>query len=216
MKKISVLAAFFCLLLTASAVFAQSKATNFAGSWELDVSKSKLPERMRVESMTLNVTQTDKEIKIETNAKRAARPEGEMPNNANSGGASPMPPNGSRGGMGRGGGMMGGGNGIVTYSLDGKETTVETEAPAGMPPSSVALKAKMEKDGKLKLASSRSFDTPMGSMSVKTTETWELTDGGKSLKITRDTETPRGTQSSEMYFTKKSEAKSDKAKATSM
>ncbi len=197
MKKVSVLLAVFCLLLTAGTVFAQDKVSNFAGSWELDISKSKLPERTRVESMTFNVTQTDKEIKVETNTKRAARPEGDRPAGDGNGGMR----QGS--GMGRGGRMMGGGNGTVTYSLDGKETTVNAEMPEGMPPSSVALKAKTEKDGKLKLTSSRSFDTPNGSMSIKTTETWELTDGGKGLKVTRDIETPRGTQSSEMYFVKK-------------
>ncbi len=198
MKKISVLAAFFCLLFAASVIFAQNKATNFAGSWELDIAKSKLPERMRVGSMTMNVTQTGKELKVETTANRAPRPEGDKPaGDANGAGMRPG------GGMGRGG-MMGGGNGAITYSLDGKETTVESDASAGMPASArVVLKAETEKDGKLKLLSSRSFETQMGSMTVKTTETWELVDGGKSLKVTRDTETPRGSQIAEMYFTKK-------------
>ncbi len=206
------------MLVMTSAALAQSKTTNFAGTWELDVAKSKLLERMRVESMTLNVSQTDKEIKVETNSKRAARLEGQAP---------PAEPGGGMGGgmrqgagMGRpgggGGGMMGGGNGTVSYSLDGKEKIVESEMPAGMPPSSQALKANLEKDGKLKLSSSRSFETPNGAMTTKTTETWELTDGGKTLKIMRDMETPRGMQSSEMYFTKKSEVKSDKTKSTSM
>jgi len=201
MKKISVLAAFFCLLFATSAVFAQVQGINFAGSWELDAGKSKLPERMRVESMTLNVKQTDKEIKVETNTKRAARPEGDRPMGG--------------GGMGRGGGGgMGGGNGTVSYSLDEKETTVKTESPEGMPSSSVTLRAKMEKDGKLKLSSSRSFDTPNGSMTAKTTETWELVDGGKGLKVTRETETMRGTQSSEMYFTRKVSSEGNTGQAT--
>jgi len=209
MKKISVLAAFFCLLFATSAVFAQNKTTNFAGSWELDAGKSKLPERMRVESMTLNVTQTDKELKVETNAKRAARPEGDRPAGNGNGGMR------SGGGMGRGG-MIGGGNGTISYSLDGKETIVKTESPEGMPSSSATLKAKMEKDGKLKLVSSRSFDTPNGSMTVKTIETWEIVDDGKGLKVRRDSETPRGTQSSEMHFTKKVSSKEDMPKGTSV
>ena len=211
MKKLSLLAAFFCLFL-AGAVFAQQKAANFAGSWELDAAKSKLPERMRIESMTLKVAQTDKELKVETNVRRAPRPEGEMPNGGNVGAPPPpppMPPDGNRGnGTGAGvrggrGGMMGGGNGTVTYSLDGKDTTVGTVSPDGVQTSSVTLRAKMESDGKLTLTSSRSFETPNGTMSVKTTDVWELLDGGKTLKVVRDTETARGTQSSEMYFTKK-------------
>jgi len=197
MKRISVSTAFFVLLLATSAVFAQNKATNFAGTWELDAAKSKLPERTRIESMTLNVAQTDKELKVETNSKRAARPEGDRPMGDGSGGGMR-----SGGGMGRGG-MMGGGNGTVTYSLDGKDTTVTVEMPQGMPASSVTLKSKMEKDGKLQLSSSRSIETPNGAMSIKTTETWELLDGGNGLKVMRDTETMRGTQSSEMYFTRK-------------
>ncbi len=212
MKKISVLTAFFCLFLATSAVFAQNKAANFAGLWELDVAKSKIPERMRVESMTLNVSQTDKEIKVETNSKRAARPEGDRPaGDVNSGGM-------RRGGgmMGRAGGRMMGGNGTVTYSLTARETILEVEQAPGTPPESLTLKANLEKDGKLKLSSSRNFEMPNGAMTTKTSETWELTDGGKSLKIMREMETPRGTQSSEMYFTKKSEVKSDKTKTSSM
>jgi TonB family protein len=200
MKKISMLAAFFCLLfLGASATFAQNKATNFAGNWELDLTKSKLPERMRVESMTMNVTQTDKELKVETNTKRPAPPEGA----------------GGGGGMGRGGGM-GGGSGTVSYSLDEKETMAKAEGSGGMPASTTTLKAMKEKDGKLKLTSSRSFETPNGAMTVTTTETWELVDGGKGLKVTRNTESTRGTQTTEMYFTKKDSSKTATPKATAV
>ncbi len=222
MKKISVLAAFFCLLLATSAIFAQSKATNFVGNWELDVAKSKLPERSRIEAMTMNVTQSDKELKVETNTKRAPRPEGEMSNNGNSN-APPMAPNPNRGGgngvgagRGSGGGMMGGGNGTVTYNLDGKEKTVGTMWQDGSQNSSISLKAKMENDGKLTLVSTRSINTPNGAMNIKTTDKWELVDGGKALKVTRDSETPRGTQSSEMYFTKKASVvtSSDETKDT--
>jgi TonB family protein len=210
MKKLSLLTAFVYLLLTAGAVSAQEKAANFTGVWELDAAKSKLPERMRIESMTLNVAQTDKELKVETLVKRAPRPEAEMPNGGNGGAPPPpMPPDGNRGnGTGAGvrggrGGMMGGGNGTVTYNLDGKEKTIGTAWLDGSPNSSVSLKAKMENDGKLTLVSTRNVETPNGAMSFKTTETWELLDGGATLKVARETETPRGAQTSEMYFTKK-------------
>lgn len=208
MKKISVLAAFFCLLLTASAALAQSKATSFAGTWELDVAKSKMPERMRVESMTLNVTQTDKEIKVATDSKRPARPEGDRLTAGDGSGGGMRP----GGGMGRGG--MGGGNGTVTYSLDGKQagTVTRSDTSANASTAVTMSMASMEKDGILKLVSSRSFDTPNGSKTTKTTETWELTDGGNGLKVMLDMETPRGTQSSEMYFTRK--VSSDMGKGT--
>lgn len=197
MKKLSVFSAVFCLLLAAGTIFAQNKAANFAGSWELDTAKSKLPERMRVESMRMNVTQTDKELKVQTSSKRAARPEGQAPPAEPGGG---MRPDGNRA-MSRGG--MGGGNSLLTYTLDGKETTITPETRDGIPAAPIMVKAKMEKSGKLQLISTRSFDTPNGSMSIKTTENWELLDGGKTLKVTRDVESPRGTQTSEMYFTKK-------------
>ncbi len=191
MKIKIVLMALFCVVLGAAAVSAQDKTaiTNFAGNWELNTAKSKLPERMRIESMTMDVTQTDKDLTVATTTKRAARPEGEK--RADNGG--------NGGGMGRGGGMAGGGGRMMggdssfTYTLDGKETSADE----------VALKAKADKGGKLKLIQTRSFETQMGSMSIKSIETWELLDGGKTLKVSRDIETPRGTQSSEMFFTKK-------------
>lgn len=181
-----VLAAVFCLILGAAAVHAQDKAADFSGNWELDVSKSKLSERMPVEAMNLNVTQTDKEISVETKTVRPARPEGDM--RGGNGGI-------GRGGAGRGGmgGGLPGGDGTFTYTLDGKETSAAGD---------VKLKAKFEKDGKMKLTQTRSFETPMGAVSVKTVETWQLSDEGRTLKINRDMETPRGTQSSELVFVK--------------
>ena len=205
MKKASVLTAIFCLLLAATSVFAQEKTTNFAGDWELDVAKSKLGERVRVESMTMTVAQTDKELKVTTATKRAARPEGEAPNIGSGGGGARQ-----GGGMGRGG-MMGGGNGTMTYSRDGKETSVETEAPVGMPSAPTTLKAKFEKDGKLRLTSSRTVSSQMGEFTMTVKDTWELADAGKTLKVTREMDTPRGAIVSEMYFTKKDSSKvSDK------
>ena len=181
MKIKIVLTAVFCVILSALAVSAQDKTTaaNFAGNWELDAAKSKLPERMRIESMTMDVTQTDKNLTVATTTKRAGQPEGE--NRSGNG----------EGRMGRGGVMMGGDMNI-TYTLDGKETMADE----------LAVKAKFEKGGKLKLVHTRSFETQMGAISIKVVDTWELQDEGKTLKVKRDIETPRGVQSSEMYFTK--------------
>ncbi len=200
MRKITALTALFCLMLAASVVFAQDKmadkmkSTNFAGTWELDKAKSKLPGNMPIESMSLNVAQTDKELKVETTTKRGAPTEAKREGS----GAAMM-----GGGMGRGGGLgraqMDGAQ-TVSYSLDGKETKLETP---GIPGADATLKAKMEKDGKLKLSTSRTFNGPQGEMTMTTKETWELMDGGKTLKVTRDRESQRGTETSEMYFTKK-------------
>lgn len=66
----------FCLIAGALAVSAQQK-TDYSGSWTLDVSKSKLSERSPVESMTMDVTQTDNDISVDTKTVRKPRPEGE-------------------------------------------------------------------------------------------------------------------------------------------
>lgn len=201
MKKLSVLSAIFCLFLAMGTVFAQDKEDNFAGRWELDAGKSKLPERMRVESMTLNVAQSDQEIKVKTTVKRAARPEGEN--------------RGGNGGMRQGGGMSGG-DATVIYSLVGGTrigTVVKPENAVDTPQTTLRPVAALENDGKLKLSSSRKINSQVGESTIKTEEIWELIDGGRGLRITRETETSRGKQSSEMYFTKEvsSESKSNAA-----
>ena len=191
MKKLAVIAAVFCLF--SLSVFAQTK-TSFAGNWELDAKKSKLPEMSRVESISMKVTQTDKDLKIESTTKRTARPESDADSNSGNGA-------GNRRGNWGGGGFGGGGVQTYNYSLEGKETS--TEAVAGIPAASATLKANLEKDGKLNLTSTRKFNSQMGETTVTTKETWELLDGGKTLKVVRETENRRGTQTSEMYFTKK-------------
>jgi hypothetical protein len=183
MKKKIALVAGLCLLVMAAAVSAQEKQTNFAGDWKLDKDKSELGERNRIESMTMKVTQTEKELTVERKAERAGRPgdEGE--------------------GRGRRGMRGGGGNQQpLTYSLDGKETKATTGG--GRFGGEAKLKAKSEKDGKMKLMQTRSFEGPMGSMSIKTTEIWELSADGKTLTVSSETETPRGTRSSKMVFMK--------------
>jgi hypothetical protein len=188
MKNKVLLMAVFCLLFAVGAVSAQEKKmTNFAGNWELDISKSKLSERSRLESMTMNVTQSDESLTIETTAKRAERAEGE----------------GRGGGFGGGGGrgMPGGdGNQSTIYNLKGKETTIESAGQFG---GETKFKAELKKDGKLKLIQTRNIETQRGAMNIKTIETWELSNDGKTLTINRDTETPRGNQNSEMVFMKK-------------
>src|SRR5215204_7573455 len=105
MKKVLFFTAFVCLL--AISAFAQDtkKAADFSGSWTLDVSKSKLDERARIESMTLTVAQTAKDIKVDSKTTRTPRPDG------------------AAGGSGMGGGRGGfGGDSSMTYTLDGKAT----------------------------------------------------------------------------------------------
>ena len=191
MIKNVVLTALITLFVGIVAVSAQDKNPDYSGTWELDVAKSKLGDRARIEAMTLTVSQTATELKESSTTKRAPRPEGD----AQGGGGRPG------GGMGRGG-FGGGGEMNATYTLDGKETTVQQDSPMGGQ-TPVKFKANFEKDGKLKLNSSRTFTSPMGEVSITTKETWSLSADGKTLTVNRDMETPRGSNSTEMVFVKK-------------
>jgi hypothetical protein len=183
MKKIFFLAAMFAAFAIAG--YAQAKPTDFSGTWNLDIPKSQLNERMRVESMTLTVGQTDKELKVTTEIKRPAPPADA--------------PQGGPGGRGMGRGF-GGGDGTVTYSLDGKETIVEVDGPNGKMP--IKYTGKIE-GGNANLSSSRTFSGQMGEVTVTTKDTWTLSADGKTLTVVRDQTTPRGNSTSTMVFAKK-------------
>jgi hypothetical protein len=90
---------------------------------------------------------------------------------------------------------------IFTYNLDGSQTTAETPGPRG---GKVTLKAKWLDGGKiLELTSTRNVSAQGQEFTITTQDHWELTEGGKVLKIHRTTETPRGTQESKLVFSKK-------------
>ena len=168
----------FCLCFQAVvAVFAATP--NFAGNWELDLSKSKLPNAMQIESMTLTVVQTEKELSIQSATKRAR-----------GGTVSPMRRDGD-------------GNQTVTYSLEGKE--INAEISSGAMAGKETRRASVTSDGKLSLTLMRNFNSETGgTVTLKTNDTWELMDEGKTLKVIRYMETPRGATNAELYFTKKS------------
>lgn len=87
-----------------------------------------------------------------------------------------------------------------TYNLDGSETTAEV---AGRMPGKATRKAKWMDDGKiLELHEVRNVtfqDTPVA---ITVTEHWELADGGKTLKVHRVSETPRGKQEAKLVLAK--------------
>jgi hypothetical protein len=189
MKHRYIAAMIVSLLAMAMSAAAQDKATNFSGTWELDVAKSKLGERGMIQSQTLTVTQTGKEITVQTATKRTPPP-------ADTGDSSRA---GGRQG-GRMGGGFGGGDDAVTYSLDGKEVKTEVEGRNGKMP--VIRQAKVN-GGKLKLSSSRTFTGPMGEVTMTTNEKWELSSDGKTLIIDSERTTPRGNESTTRIFIKK-------------
>jgi hypothetical protein len=140
-----------------------------------------LGERNNIESQTLTVTQTANDIKVDTATKRT-------------------PPAGG-GAPGGGGGRMGGGaDGAATYTLDGKDAKTEIAGPGGnMVP--VTTNAKLE-GGKLVLSRSTTFNTPNGAITSTSKETWELSADGKTLTVTTERTTPRGTDTTTKVFVK--------------
>ena len=184
MKK-NILLACLSLVVFTFAASAQ-KATDFSGTWTLDLSKSKLSDREKssIESQTMVVTQTATDLKVETTTKRTPPPA-----DAPAGG----PPGGGR--MG-GGGMMGGGDGTTTYTLDGKEAKSEMQGPMG----SMQMSTKAKLDGG-KLEITRTVGTPMGDR--VTSEKWSLnTDGTLSVESQRPNR-DGGTDTTTKVFTKK-------------
>jgi hypothetical protein len=88
-----------------------------------------------------------------------------------------------------------------TYNLDGSETSMDM---TGRMPGKAALKSKWQDDGKiLELNSVLKANVQGNDVTITTTEHWELADGGKTLKVHRVSETPRGTQESKLVLTKK-------------
>lgn len=188
MKNKIVIAAIFCLLLAVGAVLAQDKTKAFVGDWELDLEKSKLSERLKIESMTMKVSQTVTDLTVETKAERS---ESDITNQ----------PMGRRGGFGGRRGMLRpSGNQNTVYKLNGEETKIGIAGPVN---GETTFKLESLEDGKLKLVQSRTLETPRGEMTITITETWELQDEGKTLKITRETKAPRGDRESEMVFVRK-------------
>jgi hypothetical protein len=87
------------------------------------------------------------------------------------------------------------------YKLDGSETTAEL---TGRMTGKATRKAKWANDGKtLELSDVRNVNFNGNDVTINIKEHWELADDGKTLKLHRVTESPRGTQEVTLVFTKK-------------
>lgn len=177
MKGKIIATAIIALFLAVVAASAQTAKPNFAGDWTLDADKSKFPDTMQIESMTMRVAQTGKELKIESTR--------EMLGNA----------------AGRRGAKTNSSESVV-YNLDNGKLS-ESQIGSGIMTGKETRQAKFTDDGKLSLIVTRTFDNEMGKVTTKTSETWEFADDGETLKVTRYDETPRGATNAEMYFTRK-------------
>ncbi len=192
MRRFLAVCSVFALLMALS-VMASAQKANFAGTWELDKSKSQLPGRQAemIQSITWTITQDASQLSRD--AKTERNPNAQPPAGGPPAGG---PPPGGGGGGGRGGGGMMGGGGPLTVKLDGSETKTENERGKS------STKATWQ-GGVLEIKTTGTFNTPNGEMTTTTTEHWELADGGKTLKVHRVSESPRGPQESTMVFTKK-------------
>ena len=174
MKRALAVCSLFCaLMIGASAVGAQ-KGANFSGAWELDKSKSQLPQRQAagIKSSTWIVTQDGNQITVEQKTEYAE---------------------GAGGPGGRGRGMTG----PITVKLDGSETTTETGR------GKTVSKAKWLSDGALEITSVTTGEFNGNPFTRTSTERFELADGGKTLKVHRKTEGRNGPQESTWVLTKK-------------
>jgi hypothetical protein len=171
--------------LTSALVFAlatQAAAPNFAGTWSLDKSKSQglNPRLQNAESVSWNITQTDKEITIEEKV---------------AGGQMGGPGAGGPGGGGRG--MGGGFGGPRTFNLDGTETSGDTGR------GKFVRKATVSSDGKtLELVTKSTFQGPEGEVTMNSNDKLSLSADGKVLTVVRHSEGPRGAQDSTLVFNK--------------
>jgi hypothetical protein len=86
----------------------------------------------------------------------------------------------------------------ATYNLDGTETQTEAESQSA---GAATLKAAWQNNA-LALTTVRQMKLRGDDVTVTIHETWELADGGKTLKVRRNISAPRGTTDVTFTFTK--------------
>ena len=191
MRKLFCALSLMSALVFALAVQAAAPA-NFAGTWTLDKSKSQglSPRMQNAESVSWVITQTEKEITVEEKMTGGNPPAGAPGAGAPAGG----PPEGRPGG---GGGRGMGMGGPRTFNLDGSETSGE------MGRGKFVRKATVSADGKtIELASKSTFQGPEGEVTATSNDKLQLSADGKTLTVTRHSESPRGPQDSTLVFNK--------------
>ena len=175
MKKHILFAAMLSLFVLAVPAFAQT-ATNYAGTWTLDIAKSRISDREKaaIEFQSLTVAQSDKDVVVTTSTKRVTPPGAQAP-------AGPF-------------------SSSSTFTFDGKETVVSVNGRDGKP---MPVRTSSTWDGsKLVLTTSRTHGSPQGEITTVQKDTWDLTPDGKTLIIRRDQTGPEGTTTTARVYTK--------------
>lgn len=175
MKKIVVACGIFGMLMIAGwAASAATQSASFAGTWALDKGKSTSLPRFWENADSVELVITQDDKQVTVETKVT-------------------------GGGGGGGGGFRPSNQPMTYKLDGSETAIDMGDRG-----KISLKAKSNKDGKtLELTTVRQGNFQGNNVTFTTKESWELSDGGKVLKVHRVSDSPRGTQDSNLVFNKK-------------
>ncbi len=189
MKKSIVFAAFLSLFVLATVASAQKAPADFSGTWNLDTTKGSLgPQGASIKSQTLTIKQDG--TKFTTSVKTERNPP-------------PADAAGGAGGGGRpgGGGGMGGG-GEQSYTLDGKEMSMDM--PAGPNGATAPVKMTGKWDGSKVVTTTVTTRTGQDGTPSTTTRksTYDLGAGGKSLTVTTDSESPRGKTSTTSVYAK--------------
>ena len=186
MKKNFVFVAFLSLLVLATVASAQKAPADFSGTWNLDTSKGSLgPQGAMIKSQTLTIKQEGNKITLSTKTERNPPPADA--------------PAGGGGGRPGGGGFGGGGD--QSFTLDGKEMSMDQPGPGG---ATIPVKMTGKWDGnKVVLTTSRTMTGQDGATNTSMTKsTYELGADGKSLTVTRDSESPRGKNSTTSVYKK--------------
>jgi hypothetical protein len=181
MKKHILFTTILSLLLLAVSASAQ-KATNFAGTWTLDIANSRISDREKaaIEFQSLTVVQSEKDVNVTTTTKRIAPPGAEK--GAGPSSAASMPSTISS-----------------AFTFDGKETVVSSSGPDGK---AMPVKTSSKWEGsKLILTTTRTHGSPEGEITTVQKDTWDLAPDGK-LIIRRDNISPQGTSTTARVYTK--------------
>lgn len=156
----------------------------YAGQWELNVAESKLPT-LQVRSAP-GVTGsprlpppsgsiTGQTMTVTQNTKQLSvatvtRTEGQME----------VPPQ------------------ALTYNLDG--TDLSFDQKMGRMTAPAIAQATVLDDGRLSLVTKATVDGPRGVMTITTTSVWKLDLDGKTLRVHRTRESPRGTEETDWIY----------------
>ena len=154
----------------------KQKTPDYTGVWELDIEKSKLDERSRLEGATMTIDQTEKDITIK---KKTRLKEGA----GNSLSLSTKDKDGEK------------------CSFDGTEVVREIEH--SMATGSITTKCGFREAGRLEITKSSLIFIQGQSINTKMVDVWEISNDGKTLTINSKSENPSRTVENKMVFIRK-------------